>query len=172
MIKLRKAQINESNEILNFYKNIIFSIKDSEFRPKWNDNYPDLAFIENSILKEELYVYSTDRIIACVVINNEFNEDYSSIKWHVNAEPSEIIVIHTFAVNSRRKGIGKEILNQISEKSVKNNGKTIRIDVIDGNIGAQKFFEKSGFEYVDSVKNFHEAVGLKTFHLYEKCLKK
>lgn len=171
MTKLRKAQINEANEILNFYKNIIFSIRDSEFKPKWNDNYPDLEFIENSILKEELYVYSQDSIIACVVINNEFGEDYSDKKWHINAEPDEILVIHTFAVNSQGNGIGKEIFDYIVRKAIENNIKTIRIDVIDGNAGAKKVFEKLGFEYVDSVETFHEAVGLETFHLFEYVLK-
>ena len=170
MIELRKAEIDESCEILKFYRNIIFSIKDSEFKPKWNDSYPDLEFIENSIMKGEMYVYSEDGINACVVINNEFGEEYDNVKWHADAESGEIIVIHTFAVDSMGKGIGKEIFNQIENSAVENNKKSIRIDIIDGNIGAANVFKKFGFEYVDSVKMFHEAVGLETFHLYEKLL--
>lgn len=170
MIKLRKAQINEAYIILNFYKNLIFSIKDSEFDPKWNDEYPDLEYIQNSILKGELYICREDGIVACVVINSEFGEGYGNVKWQVNAEEDEIIVIHTFAVNFPGKGIGKEIFNQIMEMAIKDNKKVIRIDVIDGNIGAQKFFEKLGFDYVDSVELFHDAVGFETFHLYEKTL--
>lgn len=172
MIKLRKAQIDESEDILEFYRNIIFSIENSEFKPEWSDAYPDLEFIENSILNETMYVYSSDNgIDACVVVNNEFGEGYDDVKWHVNAEASQIIVIHAFAVNSKGKGIGREILNQIEKTAIKNNRKTMRIDIIDGNEGARKVFESLGFEYVDSVEAFHDAVGLKTFHLYEKILK-
>lgn len=55
---------------------------------------------------------------------------------------------------------------------MKNNVKTIRLDIIDGNAGAQKVFEKLGFEHVDSVEMFHPAVGAEKFHLYENVLKK
>lgn len=167
MIKLRKAQINESEKILNFYKNLIFSIRNSEFNPKWNENYPDLKFIENSIFKEELFVYAEESIIACVVINDELGEDYGNVEWHVNAEPDEILAIHAFAVNSMGNGIGKEIFEHIVKKAMEKNKKTIRIDVIDGNTGAEKVFRKLGFKYVDSVKAFHDAVGWQTFHLFE-----
>lgn len=170
MIKLRKAHINEANEILSFYEDIIFSIRDSEFNPKWNDSYPDMEFIKESILKEELYVYPQNGLKACLVINNELEKEYSNVKWHINAETDEIIAIHTFAVKSTGKGIGKEIFDHIVKEAIKNNKKTIRIDVIDGNIGAQRAFEKWGFEYVDSVEMFHEAVGWETFHLFERIL--
>lgn len=170
MTELRKAQISESGEILEFYRNQIISIEDSEFKPKWNDDYPNLEFIENSILKEEMYVYGKNNITACVVVNDEIGEAYSDVEWHTDVETSKVIVIHAFAVNSMGKGIGKEIFNQIVDSAIKNNKKTIRIDVIDGNEGAKKVFKSFGFEYVDCVEVFHEAVGLETFHLYEKIL--
>ena len=43
---LRRAKIYESYEILNFYKNVIDSIENTEFKPKWNENYPNLKFIK------------------------------------------------------------------------------------------------------------------------------
>ena len=51
MIKLRKAKINESVKILELYNNIIDTAND-EFNPKWNNEYINLGFIEDSILKE------------------------------------------------------------------------------------------------------------------------
>ena len=54
---LRRAKIYESYEILNFYKNVIDSIENTEFKPKWNENYPNLKFIKKSILSEELWIY-------------------------------------------------------------------------------------------------------------------
>ena len=41
-----KSKIYESYEILNFYKNVIDSIENTEFKPKWNENYPNLKFIK------------------------------------------------------------------------------------------------------------------------------
>ncbi len=174
MTHLRKAEIEESEEILEFYQNVIDSTRGSEFNPKWNQNYPNLEFIEGCVEKEELYVCTEeDLIISCVVLNNRFDPEYENIEWTINATPQEIVIIHTFAVSSdfAGRGIGKEIFNQIRDNALTNNQKSIRIDIIDGNVGAQKVFEKFGFKYVDTVEVFHEAVGLEKFHLYEYVLK-
>ena len=174
MIHLRKAKNEETEKILEFYQDTIESIRESEFKPKWNKNYPNLEFIKTHIKKQELYVYAQDDgIIACVVLNDRFDPDYENINWTVEAEsPDEIMIIHTFAVESKYagKGIGKEIFNQIKDNATKNNKKAIRLDIIDGNIGAQKVFERFGFEYIESVEMFHEAVGVEKFHLYEYAL--
>ena len=175
MITLKKAKVNEAENILHFYQNVINTLENSEFKPKWNEYYPNLDYIKKSIEKNELYVYThDDNIVSCVIINNQFNEEYENIIWNINAKPDEITIIHTFAVDSDStgNGIGKEIFNQIKNNAIQNNQKTIRIDIIDGNVGAQKFFEKLGFEYIDTVETFHKAVGLEKFHFYELVLKK
>ena len=175
MINLRKAESEEAKEILIFYQNLIDSIKDSEFKPKWSEYYPNLEYIQTSIERQELYISSKDNeIIASVVLNNEFDPNYENIDWIIDAESDEVTVIHTFAIASKfaGKGIGREIFNQIKDNAIKNNQRSIRIDIIDGNIGAQKFFEKFGFEYIDTAQIFHEAVGLEKFHLYEYVLEK
>ena len=107
-------------------------------------------------------------------MNNRFNSEYENINWNVNAEPNEIVVIHTFAITSNLagKGIGKEIFGQIKTCALQKNKKTVRIDIINGNTGAQKVFEKFGFEYIDTVEIFHPAVGLEKFHLFEYDLEK
>lgn len=174
MVKLKNAEIDESERILKFYREIITSIEDSDFKPKWSERYPNLEFIEESIEKGEMYISSEgSSIVASVVLNNRFDPEYEGIDWAVNAKPQEIIIIHTFAVNSdfAGRGIGKEIFNQIKENAIANDKRTIRLDIIDGNIGAQRVFEKFGFEYVDTVEIFHDAVGLEKFHLYEYVLK-
>lgn len=174
MAYLRHANINEAEDILNFYQKIISSLDNSEFDPKWNEKYPDLIFIRNSISKKELYVHTEQNsIIASAVINHEFGEEYDSINWIVEAEPHETTAIHTFAIdhNFRGRGIGKKIFNEIKENALKNNQKSIRLDVIDSNTGARNVFEKLGFEYVDTIEIFHYAVGMEKFHIYEFPLK-
>ena len=173
MIKLKKAKIDESEKILEFYRNIIDSIRGSEFKPKWSKHYPNLEFIKESIGKGELYICTIDAdVISSVVLNNRFNPEYENIDWIVDARPQEIVIIHTFAVASdfSQKGIGREIFKQIKTEAEKNRKKTIRIDIINGNIGAQKVFEKFGFEYIDTAEIFHNAIGVEKFHLYEYAL--
>lgn len=175
MIGLKKADIGDAKHILEFYQNVINSINGTEFNPKWNERYPNLEYIKTNIEKEELYICTKNReIIACVVLNNRFDPEYECINWGVNANPNEIIVIHTFAIASdlAGKGIGKEIFGQIKMYGQKNNKKTIRVDIIHGNDGALNVFKRFGFEYVDTVEMFHPAVGLEKFHLFEYDLEK
>lgn len=174
-MNLRKADINDAERILEFYKIIIANSKSDKFNPKWNDKYPNLEFIKSTIIKEELFTLNNDEnIIASVIVNDSFNEEYENLNWIVNAKYGEFAVIHTFAVHPEYsgKGIGKNIFNQIKENALKNNLKSIRIDVIDGNVGAEKVFRKLGFKYIDTVELQHNAVGLEKFHLYEYPLKK
>lgn len=173
MAKLRKADIEESVEIFQFYQNVIDSIKDSEFEPKWNKNYPDLDYVKKCIKNKELYVYKeNDTIIACIVMNNRFEHEYEGIDWISNVKPDEITVLHTFAVDSNfaGKGIGKQIFNRIKDIAIENNQKTIRIDIIDSNTASQKIFEKFGFIYIDTVEVYNKTVGLVKFNLYELIL--
>ena len=94
MITLRNAKIEESEKILSFYQNIIDSIKGTEFKPKWSESYPNLEFIETSIEKQELYIYTEDNnVIACVVLNNRFDPEYENIDWISDAKPQEIVII-------------------------------------------------------------------------------
>jgi ribosomal protein S18 acetylase RimI-like enzyme len=175
MTKLRQAKPEEAERILKFYQDIIDSVKGTQFNPKWGRHYPNLEFIKTSIEKGELYICTQDDLlIASVVLNNRFDPEYENIDWKTDANHHETIIIHTFAVNSEfaGKGIGKEIFNQIKSQAMKNNVKTIRLDIIDGNAGAQKVFEKLGFEHMDSVEMFHPAAGAEKFHLYENVLKK
>ena len=175
MINLRNAKTDEAEKILKFYQNTIDSIKGTQFKPIWGKHYPNLEFIESSIEKQEIYICTKEgNIIACVVLNNDFDPKYEDIDWIINAEPLETVIIHAFAVTSdfAGKGIGKEIFKQIKDNAMDNNQKTIRLDIIDENVGAQKVFDRLGFEYIDTVEIFHPAVGLEKFHLYEYVLEK
>lgn len=172
---LRKAKSDEAKDVLIFYKNIIKAIENTDFKPKWNEKYPTLEYIKKCIKNSELYIYTTDsEIVSSFILNNKFDNDYFSVNWQIDAKPSEISIIHTFAINSKfqSKGLSREIFDKIKKISLDNNHKTIRIDIVGGNIGAQKVFEKLGFKYIATVKIAHYAVGLQDFHLYEYLLKK
>lgn len=172
---LRKAKPSEAEDILIFYKKVIKSLINSEFNPKWNDKYPDLRYIEKSIKKGELYICTdNEKIVSSFILNGEFDNDYSNVEWLTEAEEDEIIIIHTFAISSeyRSQGLSKWIFDKIADMAITSNRKTLRIDIVGGNSGARKVFEKLGFRHVCDVEIEHYAVGLQDFHLYEYPLKK
>lgn len=172
---LRNARPSEAEDILAFYEKVIESLKNSEFNPKWNDKYPNIEYIEKSIKKGELYICTdNENIVSSFIMNSEFDNDYSHVEWLTEAEMDEITIIHTFAISSeyRSQGLSRRIFKKIEDMAITSNRKTLRIDIIGGNSGARKVFEKLGFRHVRDVEIEHYAVGLQDFHLYEYPLKK
>ena len=45
--------------------------------------------------------------------------------------------------------------------------KTVRLDVLEGNLPAEKAYGKVGFQYVDTVRMFYEDTGWTNYKLYE-----
>ena len=45
--------------------------------------------------------------------------------------------------------------------------KAIKLDVLKGNVPAERLYESMGFRYVDTVRLFYEDTGLAEFRLYE-----
>ena len=99
MTTLIKAGIRETEEILEFYQNVISSTKGTEFKTRWSERYPNLEYIETGIKNQEFYICREDnKIIACFALNNHFEPKYENINWMIDAKPDEIIIIHAFAV--------------------------------------------------------------------------
>lgn len=104
-MKLRKADINDAERILKFYKIIIANSKSSQFNPKWNDKYPNLEFIKSTITKEELFILKyNENIISSVIVNDSSNEEYDNLNWIVNAKYGDFAAIHAFAVHPEYSG--------------------------------------------------------------------
>lgn len=167
---IKKAKYGEAQKILEFYQNVIRFIRGTEFVPKWNEKYPNLEYIQNCISKGELYICTDENeIVSSFILNHEFDNDYSSVKWKTDSHDMEVTVIHTFAIGPsyRSKGLSSEIFEKIKKIALSNNQKTLRIDIVGGNVGAQRVFEKLGFEFITTVEIEHYAVGLQDFHLYE-----
>lgn len=57
MTNLRKVGIGETEEILEFYQNVISSTKGTEFKTRWSERYPNLEYIETGIKNQEFYIY-------------------------------------------------------------------------------------------------------------------
>ena len=48
--------------------------------------------------------------------------------------------------------------------------KVIRLDVLEGNIPAQKVYERLGFNYINTIQMYYEDTGLTGYMLYEYVL--
>ena len=168
---IRKAEKAEFDDVIAFYHELIDSMRDAEFRPKWEkDIYPTRQFIYDSIEKEEMHVaVADDGIISAMVVNHDSADGYEKAPWKMQADKNQIAVIHILAVSTRhqRRGAAKEMVAYAIDKSRKNGMKAIRLDVLAENKPAHILYASMGFINIGTIKLYYEDTGLTEFALYE-----
>ena len=170
-MQIRLANYNDYNKIREFYYSLIDAIENEEYKPGWKkDSYPSQEFLLKSIEKEEFYIGETDgQIVSCMAVNHDCNPEYRSVKWAVEAEDSEFLIIHALGVHPAcsGRGIARQMIQKAIDTAREKNIKTIRLDVRDGNLPAERAYIKAGFVYRDTVRMFYEDTGWTNFKLFE-----
>ena len=171
MVHIRVADNNDYELVRDFYWNLIDSFENMEYTPGWIKGiYPTEEYLSGSIENGELYIVEIEgRTAACMVVNHKYNEGYKKIKWSVDAADEELYVIHILGVRPEYmgKGIAKQMVGKVIEMARENNIKTIRLDVLIGNLPAEKAYTKIGFKYLETVPMFYEDTGWMDFKVFE-----
>ena len=171
MLQIRTAGSKDYDSIRAFYYSLIEAMEDSEYKPGWEkDIYPTQEFLIKSIKNNELYIGQIDgQIVSCMIVNHEYNDGYRDIQWSIEAKDAELLVIHALGVNPMfsGEGIAKQMVQQVVNMAHENNIKTIRLDVLEENIPAEKAYTKIGFVYLDTIQMFYEDTGWTDYKLFE-----
>nr|WP_300307305.1 GNAT family N-acetyltransferase [uncultured Anaerostipes sp.] len=146
-------------------------MEDTEYKPGWErDIYPTQEFLVHSIEKGNLYIGRVNEYIAaCMVVNHEYNDGYHNARWSVNVKDSELFVIHALGVHPAYsgKGIAKQMVQKVINTAREQKIKTIRLDVLEGNIPAEQVYTQMGFVYCSTIKMFYEDTGWTNYRLFE-----
>jgi ribosomal protein S18 acetylase RimI-like enzyme len=129
--------------------------------------------LKDALEKQELYILEDeDEIIGAMIMNNECIESYDSVPWQIDAPPEKVSIIHAFGVTPAMhgKGAAKVMIENAFELAHAKNQAAIRLDALAHNIPAQKFYSKSGFTHVQTLKMYYEDTGWTDFKLYEYVL--
>ncbi len=173
-MEFRLAREDELEPIKRFYDELIDAMEDSEYGPRWKkDQYPDEEYIASSIKNGELYVASDEGGYAgAMVINHQWNEGYDQVEWEIAGPREKISAIHILGVSPHchGKGIGGYLVEKAVEVSRSLGRRAIRLDVINGNLPAEKLYRKMGFSYRGTVNMFFEETGWEDFMIYEMPL--
>lgn len=132
--------------------------------------YPVRETAVQGIQEETLFVLRMDNAIAgTVILNHKPEEAYHQAKWRVDADYSDIIVIHTLAVHPRfmKKGVGVALMNFAKQYATEQNCKAIRLDTSVDNLPAIALYERLGYHYVGTVDLGLNVPGLVWFKLFE-----
>lgn len=172
--EIHKARPEEYDKIRYFYYSLIDALKGTKYHPKWEkDIYPAPEELRAVVEAGELYYLVADgRIAAAMAVNQKCNDEYKDVQWPVKLAQDEFMVIHMLGVHGdfAGRGLAKEMVRFAIEYAKKTGMKAVRLDVLKGNVPAEKLYEGIGFEHVDTVKLFYEDTGRVDFKMYELTL--
>ncbi len=154
-IKIKPAENGEAEKIYHFYEDICRGLEGAQYSPLWQIGlYPCIEDIKNHIKNKDLYISIIDSRIAGALATVNHG-DYSSL--------------HLFAVHSdfRNQHLGGMMLNKLFEIAKERSNSKIVLDVVKGNLPAEKLYQKTGFKYIGEKTEFIERIGKVDFNIYE-----
>ncbi len=171
MLDIRKAERTELDKTKEFYYQLIDEMQFSEYKTAWQKGiYPSDEMLINALNDKELFIGSLDdKIICAMIVNHKFNDEYNQVKWSAKANEDEVMVIHALGVIPSYSGNGyaKQLVTHAIEYAKSENQKAVRLDVLSGNLPAERLYTKAGFEFREEVKMYYEDTGWTKFRLFE-----
>ena len=168
---IRAAENREYEKVLGFYDDLIDAMQGAEYAPGWEKGvYPAPDFLRRSIEHGELFLAEEEGILcAAMVVNHEYNESYRKIRFSLEVSDAELWVIHALGVHPRfaRRGIAGELVRFVIARAEEEGIRTVRLDVLEGNLPAERTYPPLGFRYLDTIQMFYEDTGWTGFKVYE-----
>ena len=173
-LDIRPAAAADYPAVRDFYYALTDEMADASYRPGWEkDVYPAQEFLKDSIRRGELYLGFLDgALAACMVVNHAYNEGYRSVAWGVEAADDELLVIHALGVRRACSGreLAREMARRVLQMARAQGLKTVRLDVLGGNLPAERAYTAVGFRHVDTLRMFYEDTGWTDYKAFEYLL--
>ncbi|MFK5981592.1 MAG: GNAT family N-acetyltransferase [Flavobacteriaceae bacterium] len=138
---------------------------------QWNNEYPSRAAFEKDLLREELYLLtSEEKIIGCIVLTSLIDKEYLPVKWIT--PNTNNLYIHRLAIHPdfQGKGFAQKLMNFAEDFAIKNNYSSIRLDTFSKNPKNQKFYELRAYKKLGSIYFPNQSEF--PFYCYERLCKK
>lgn len=168
---IRPAKDKEFSVVRYFYHSLIDTMENAQYKPGWEKEvYPSDDDLKKAIASDELFVgLEGEQIISAMIVNHEANDGYLKVVWPTDASPEEVTVIHALGVHPDFSGMGfaKELVAKALSIAKEQRQKTVRLDVLAGNVPAECLYTGMGFQYVDTIQMYYEDTGWTQFKLYE-----
>lgn len=170
-MNIRNAKIEEFNKIRAFYHEMTDWLETAPYGPGWKkDIYPSPEELTDALENGELWVCEENgEYIASMILNSHSQEEYARVEWGVDAKGDEVLLIHALGVKPEYhgKGVSRKMVEFAIERARKGGYKAMRLDVLDGNLPAERLYPKFNFRLVAALEMFYEDTGLTLYKLYE-----
>ncbi len=175
-MEIVRASEDQCDAVRDFYFSLIDAMAENgtvRYVGWQKDVYPTSEMLFDAVKRQELYLGMADgEIAAAMIYNHEYNEGYKTFDWGNDFADSEVMVIHLLGVHPdhSRRGYAREMVEKAIDVARESGMKALRLDVLEGNVLAEKLYEGIGFKYLGDVEMFYEDVGWQNFKLYEYVL--
>lgn len=174
MLIIHPAETYDYQRVRRFYHAVIRGLKDAVYSPGWQiDIYPSPDFLRESIQNGELYTGERNSaIISAMVINQQSNEGYEKIAWPSRAGADQVMVLHALGVHPAYagRGVGRQMVQKAVCLTRGAGMCALRLDVLSGNILAEKLYESLGFQKVQTIAMYYPDTGWAEYEGYELIL--
>ena len=172
---IRYAEEKNFIELRQFYDGMCKVLSGKDFLPERDKGgFPPDEMIKGAIKERNQFIGIEDgRIVAAYIMNHDRDEAYHAVKWLIDANDNETVVLHALRVLPEYGGRGysKQLVQHAIDTARERNLKSIRLDCIEGNDIPQKMYMSFGFKYVDKVEITYVDIGVpRKFLLYEFVL--
>lgn len=175
MMDKRRAVINDLETLTAFYHAVVLQQQEDEYGPRWTWGiYPSMQDISEHLEKGDIHVGLSDGMIAAAgILTYGEDEIYREVDWKIKTDDSQIAVLHLFAVGKqyRRSGVAGEMLEYFLQQA-SGRAEVMHLDVMAGNIPAEKLYRRVGFEYAGRREIFYEDTGKTEADMFEFDLRK
>lgn len=155
-MEILKAKETDIDDIERIYEHIHDEEENGRAVIGWIRNvYPVRRTAEDALSRNDLFVMKEkNEVVAAAIINQIQVEEYKYARWRVEAEDSEVMVLHCLAVEPSKKIKAREKNLWHSMKIMPDvaDAVSLRMDTNARNTRARKLYQKLGYEETGIVK--------------------
>jgi len=146
MVLIRKAQIDDLEEVLNIYNDAILKFEE-EKTYQWKKGYPNKEIYLSDLKENHLFVATVDsNVVGVMTVLTNGEPDYEKIDgaW---LNDSKYYAVHRVAVKKEALGcgVGSKLIEYAINFSKLNGINNIKIDTHELNKDMKRLLERKGF---------------------------
>ena len=171
MTEIRKATPADEAAVCRFYQEACADLETQPYSPRWSWGlYPSEEHLHRKQTEGSLYLALVDgEVAAAMILDHTRNERYDAFAWPCPLAEDGYLVLHTLCVGARwgGQGLGKRMCRFIQEEAVRQGMKAIRLDVLKGNLPAERLYLAAGFTLMGTLPMEYSGCGMVEAELYE-----
>lgn len=167
-IQCSRAQLHAVTEL---YHRTVQHLEATVNYPKWSAEHPSDQGIRDAVDGGVQYIcVQNGEVLGAVMLNENPEGDYAAGEWSRALNEGEYLVIHALAVHPlfAHKGVGTFMVERCEETARQGGYRAIRLDVVPGNLPAERLYQKMGFTYAGTKDLRRNIDAIPVFDLYEK----